>query len=66
VVPTQGHPFPTIPRMPLLQEIERRCAGHVAVRSDWIDVHGAPAGPAPRPALPAGFTAGPLWIDYEL
>jgi len=66
VVPTQGHPFPTIPRMPLLQEIEQRCAGHVAVRSDWIDVAGAPAGPAPRPALPAGFTAGPLWIDYEL
>jgi hypothetical protein len=30
------------------------------------DVAGAPAGPAPRPARPAGFTAGPLRIDYEL
>jgi hypothetical protein len=31
-----------------------------------IDVARAPVGPAPRPALPAGFTAVPHWIAYEL
>ena len=66
MVPTQGAPYPTIPRVPLLEELERHCRDHVLVRSDWIDVAGAPAGPAPRPALPAGFNAGPLWIDGEL
>jgi beta-lactamase superfamily II metal-dependent hydrolase len=65
MVPTQIQPFPTIPREPLLKEIEKHCEGHVAVRSDWIEVQGAPVGPTPIPALPKGFTAGKIWIDYE-
>jgi hypothetical protein len=65
MVPTQIKPFPTIPRMPLLQELEKHCQGSVAVRSDWIDVQHAPTGPAPKPAFPAGFKAGEVWIDYE-
>jgi hypothetical protein len=64
MVPTQINPFPTIPRMPLLKELEKHCAGHVAVRSDWIDVLGAPAGPTPTPVFPAGFSPGKVWIDY--
>jgi hypothetical protein len=63
MVPTQIKPFPTIPRMPLLKELEQHCS--VAVRSDWIAVDGAPKGPAPQPKLPKGFDSGDVWIDYE-
>ena len=66
MVPTQVKPFPTIPRMPLLDELQKHCTGHVAVRSDWIDVKDAPPGPNPRPKLPKGFKSGELWIDYKL
>ena len=65
MVPTQIKPFPTIPRKPLLTELEKHCAGHVAIRSDWIDVDAAPRGPKPRPAFPEGFTPGEVWIDYK-
>lgn len=64
MVPTQIKPFPTIPRMPLLKELEKHC--NIAVRSDWINVEGAPGGPVPVPAFPNGFKAGEVWIDYEL
>ncbi len=64
MVPTQIKPFPTIPRMPLLAALEKHCVGKVAVRSDWVQVAGAPNSPAPK--LPKGFAAGKLWIDYHL
>jgi hypothetical protein len=63
MVPTQIKPFPTIPRQPLLQELEKHC-GAVAVRSDWIDVPKAPRCPARKSKLPKGFRAGEVWIDY--
>jgi hypothetical protein len=66
MVPTQIKPFPTIPRKPLLDELEKHCQGSVAVRSDWIDVQNAPAGPAPKPTFPSGFEAGDVWIDYAV
>lgn len=66
MVPTQKTPFPTIPRMPLLAKLEQHCPGHVAVRSDWIDVPNAPQGPMPKAKLPKGYRAGELWIDYTL
>jgi hypothetical protein len=65
MVPTQVKPFPTIPRKPLLTALEKHCAGHVAVRSDWIDVEAAPRGPKPTPTFPKGFTPGDVWIDYS-
>lgn len=34
--------------MPLLDEIQKHCEGHVAVHSDWIDVDDAPDGPTPN------------------
>ena len=66
MVPTQIKPFPTIPRMPLLEELQKHCQGSVVVRSDWIDVQNAPVGPIPKPSLPKGFEAGEIWIDYKL
>jgi hypothetical protein len=66
MVPTQTLPFPTIPRMPLLKELEKHCQGKVAVRSDWIAVENAPSGPTPTPKFPKGFKRGDLWIDYTL
>jgi len=66
MVPTQIKPFPTIPRMPLLEELQKHCQGSVVVRSDWIDVPNAPVGPMPKPSLPKGFEAGEIWIDYKL
>ena len=47
MVPTQEKPFPTIPRPPLLSELAKRCAGGVAVRSDWVEIPSAPIGPKP-------------------
>jgi hypothetical protein len=49
--------------MPLIKELEKHCAGHLAVRSDWIEVEGAPKLASPK--LPKGFKAGELWIDYN-
>ena len=66
MVPTQTKPYPTIPRLPLLEQLRKRCEGRVVVRSDWIDVKGAPPAPRPRPRLPKGCKAGELWIDYNL
>jgi len=63
MVPTQILPFPTIPRRPLLQELEKHCC-QVAVRSDRINVPNAPRCPAPKSKLPKGFKAGAVWIDY--
>ena len=65
MVPTQIKPFPTIPRMPLIKQLEKHCLGHLAVRSDWIDVADAPRGPAAKPKFPQGFKRGKIWIDYE-
>jgi hypothetical protein len=62
MVSTQVLPFPTIPRMPLIEELQKHCVGHLAVRSDWIQVEGAPKLASPK--LPKGFKAGELWIDY--
>jgi len=66
MVPTQVKPFPTIPRKPLLTALEAHCVGHRAVRSDWVKVSKAPAGPKRPARLPAGFKVGNLWIDYKL
>jgi hypothetical protein len=63
MVSTQVKPFPTIPRIPLITELEKHCLGNLAVRSDWIEVANAPAIPSPN--LPKGFKAGELWIDYK-
>ena len=63
MVSTQILPFPTIPRIPLITELEKHCAGHVVVRSDTIKVAGAPKFSSQK--LPKGFKAGELWIDYE-
>jgi hypothetical protein len=64
MVSTQVKPFPTIPRMPLLTELEKRCISNIAVRSDSIAVPDAPEGPKIK-KFPKGFTAGKLWIDYS-
>ena len=63
MVSTQILPFPTIPRIPLITELEKHCAGHVVVRSDTIKVAGAPKFATQK--LPRGFKAGELWIDYQ-
>jgi beta-lactamase superfamily II metal-dependent hydrolase len=63
MVSTQILPFPTIPRIPLITELEKHCAGHVVVRSDTIKVAGAPKFASQK--LPRGFKAGELWIDYQ-
>jgi len=65
MVPTQIKPFPTIPRKPLLEALEKHCQGNVAVRSDWIGVPGAPVDPAAQPPLPPGFSLGAVWIDFR-
>jgi len=58
---TQGDPFPTIPRMPLIEEMEKR--GWL-VRSDWIHA-GDAKNNLPLPAnLPQGVTANTISLDY--
>jgi hypothetical protein len=62
MVSTQILPYPTIPRLPLITEVEKHCTGHVVVRSDTITVAGAPKFASQK--MPQKFKAGELWIDY--
>ena len=58
---TQQDPYPTIPRLPLIEELEKH--GWL-VRSDWIDVADAKNN-LPMPAnLPAGVTSNTISLDY--
>jgi hypothetical protein len=63
MVSTQVLPFPTIPRLPLIEELQKHCLGNLAIRSDWIEVADAPK--LARPKLPKGFEPGEIWIDYK-
>ena len=63
MVSTQVLPYPTIPRLPLIKELEKHCIGNLAIRSDWIKVAKAPAVKSPK--LPKGYEAGELWIDFK-
>jgi hypothetical protein len=64
MVSTQNTPWPSIPRQPLLDALDRK-TGHKVVRSDSIAVAGAPKGPQ-MSALPAGFSQGEFWYDYVI
>ncbi|MBS1793870.1 MAG: hypothetical protein JSS81_08445 [Acidobacteria bacterium] len=70
MVSTQSEPWDSIPRVPLMERLSEQTADKV-VRSDWLKLPGAPdplpetAPPEPA-ALPAGFTQGELWYDYEI
>ena len=66
MVSTQVEPFPTIPRLPLLEAVQSHCTDHVIVRSDWIAVEDAPAPAEAAPKLPRAFKQGELWIDCSL
>jgi hypothetical protein len=66
MVSTQVEPFPTIPRIPLLDAVQEHCTSHVLVRSDWVDVDGAPKAPNAAPALRSPFKRGGVWIDCAL
>lgn len=67
MIPTQVEPYPTIPRVPLIEALEKHCIQHMAVRSDWTDVASSPVPARPRPPrLPRGFKHGRLWIDYSM
>lgn len=66
MVSTQVTPFPTIPRIPLLEAVQQHCTDHILVRSDWIDVDKAPKAPKTMPALPSEFEHGALWFDCSL
>jgi|SRR5579871_566315 len=55
MVSTQTVPWPGIPMPPLMDALRTRSAG--VVRSDSLPAKGS---------LPAGFSRGKLWFDYEL
>ena len=70
MVSTQSTPWASIPRVPLMTRLSEKTRQAI-VRSDWLQVQGAPlpsAGTAPPEPTkpPAGFTEGPLWFDYVL
>jgi len=68
MVSTQSSPWPSIPRVPLMQVLDEKTQQRI-VRSDWLQVDGAPT-PSPETApskpknLPEGFQQGRLWFDY--
>jgi beta-lactamase superfamily II metal-dependent hydrolase len=68
MVSTQSTPWPSIPRVPLMAELNTKTQQRV-VRSDWLKLDGAPdPSPGTEPplplSLPSGFEKGDLWIDY--
>lgn len=70
MVSTQSKPWPSIPRVPLMQRLDVK-TGHRTVRSDWLAVAKAPVpasntAPDEPSALPRGFSKGELWFDYIL
>jgi beta-lactamase superfamily II metal-dependent hydrolase len=70
MVSTQSIPWDSIPKVPLMEQLYRQSKKRV-VRSDWIDIKGAPPpseGSAPsRPTnLPSGFRQGAFWYDLEI
>jgi beta-lactamase superfamily II metal-dependent hydrolase len=64
MISTQNTPWPSIPRLPLVEALEDKTA-HKVVRSDSIPVPGAPAGPA-LAALPPGFRQGDFWYECSI
>jgi hypothetical protein len=61
---TQTTPWPSIPRLPLVNELEQKTA-HKILRSDSIPVAGTPPGPSVA-ALPPGFRQGEYWYEYSM
>lgn len=70
MVSTQSKPWPSIPRVPLMQRLDERTKSRI-VRSDWVKIKGAPT-PSPDSApqepssLPQGFEGGDFWLDYSI
>ncbi|HYK87706.1 MAG TPA: MBL fold metallo-hydrolase [Acidobacteriota bacterium] len=60
---TQSTPWPSIPESKLIDALERQ-ADHRVVRSDALQVQGAPN--VTMPVLPQGFMKGNLWFDYVI
>lgn len=76
MVSTQSSPWDSIPRLPLIEELQKR-TGKRMVQSDWLPVASEQA-PKPKvavkrlpqcftPGAPAGWAKGNyLWVDYEI
>lgn len=65
MVSTQSSPWPSIPRLPLIERLNAKTKGRT-LRSDSLHVAGAPQGPRLAARLPKGFFAGRLWFDYRV
>lgn len=70
MVSTQSVPWDSIPRVPLMTRLNEQTKQKI-VRSDWIEVDGAPkpskdSTPANPPKDPEGFTKGDFWYDYKI
>ena len=68
MVSTQSSPWSSIPRVPLMEALDEKTKQRI-VRSDWLDIDGAPkpspeTAPAKPQKLPKGFQQGRLWFDY--
>jgi hypothetical protein len=70
--PVRKRPYGTVdkgtevPRIKLMQEMEEKTKNRL-VRSDWLKVPEAPATTEAKgqlAALPAGFSAGAVYVDY--
>jgi beta-lactamase superfamily II metal-dependent hydrolase len=61
MVSTQSSPWPSIPRLPLMQALLERSCG--LARSDMITVPGAPGTEGQEPP---GFERGTIWYDYTI
>jgi len=76
MVSTQSSPWESIPRLPLIDELQKRTAKRT-MQSDWLPVANdkAPKPKVPIGKLPACFTPGApegwakgnyLWVDYTI
>jgi hypothetical protein len=70
MVSTQSDPWPSIPRVPLMNRLTDKTRNKV-VRSDWLSVDGAPKPlPGTMPSMPSklpkGFGKGSYWFDYTI
>lgn len=67
MISTQNSPWPSIPRVPLVDALDRQTKRRF-VRSDSLPIPGAPEAPSGPPitSLPEGFTQGEFWYDYTI
>lgn len=65
MVSTQSKPWPSIPRKPLIEQLQKK-TGNRLIRSDAIEVKGRAPADVRIEEMPRDFVVGDFWVDYTI